>query len=119
MKSSKKTYYIVSGNINGNEQEPILAKSPKEADIGIAGTVLGALGKMGYVKPDGELKDSICVELYGTSDTGSYHSSPWTASDFDEIAVQEDASRHVSMIALRHRRSCRTFAEWKVTKISR
>ena len=116
-KNKAKSYFIVSGNINGNEQEPLLRTSAAHADVAITGTVLGVLGKMGYVKPDGKLKDSIIVEMTVASKKGSYCHDPYKATDFAEILDQSNRDEHVTTITLRHRRSCHTFAEWTVTKV--
>ena len=116
-KSKAKSYFIVSGNINGNEQEPLLRMKASDADVAITGTVLGALGEMGYVKPDGNFKDSIIVEMTVASKKGSYCHGPWKATGFSEIIDQSNLDEHVTTITLRHHRSCHTFAEWTVTKV--
>ena len=112
-----RTYFIVSGNVNGSEREPLLRTSAARADVAITGTVLGALGKMGYVKADGRFKDSVIVEMTMASKKGSYCHGPWKATDFAEIIDRSNRDEHVTGITLRHRRSCHAFAEWIVTKV--
>ncbi|MBR2305807.1 MAG: hypothetical protein IKA48_01100 [Fibrobacter sp.] len=116
-KNQAKSYFIVSGNINGNQQEPLLHMKAADADVAIIGTVLGALGEMGYVKPDGNFKDCIIVEMTVASKKGSHCHGPWKATDFAEIIDQCDLDEHVTTITLRNRRSRHTFAEWTVTKV--
>lgn len=116
-KNKAKSYFIVSGNINGNQQEPLLRMSAAQAVVAITGTVLGALGEMGYVKPDCTFKDCIIVEVSVASKNGSYCHGPWKATDFSEIIEQSNRDEHVTTITLRHRRSCHTFAEWTVSKV--
>jgi hypothetical protein len=116
-KSLTKSYFIVSGNINGNEQEPLLRMSAAHADVAITGTVLGALGEMGYVKPDGKFKDCIIVEMTVASKKGSYCHTPYKATDFAEILDQSNRDEHVTTITLRNRRSYHTFAEWTMNKV--
>ena len=113
-KNKAKSYFIVSGNINGNEKEPLLRTSAAQADVAIAGTVLGALGKMRYAKPDGKLKDCIVVEVTVASKNGSRCHTPHDATGFAEIV---GPGEHVTTITLRNRRSYHTFAEWTVTKV--
>ena len=112
-----KSYFIVSGNVNGNEREPLLRTSAARADVAITGTVLGALGEMDYVKEDGSIKDCIVVEMTVASKKGSCCHGPWKATDFAEIIDQSNRDEHVTNITLRHRRSSRKFAEWTVTKV--
>lgn len=116
-KNKAKSYFIVSGNINGSQQEPLLHMKATDADVAIIGTVLGALGEMGYVKPDGTFKDCIIVEMTVASEKGSHCRTPYRATDFAEIIGQCDLDEHVTTITLRHRRSCHAFAEWTVTKV--
>lgn len=117
-KTKTKSYFIVSGNINGNQQEPLLLMKAADADIAITGTVLGALGEMGYVEPDGKLKDCIIVDVTVASRKGSRCHTPYEAAGFSRIAEQSSPGEHVTTITLRHRRSCHTFAEWTVAKVS-
>lgn len=116
-KNKAKSYFIVSGNINGNQREPLLRTSATEADVAITGTVLGVLGEKGYVKPDGLFKDCIIVEMTVASKKGSYCLTPYKATGFAEIIDQSNRDEHVTTITLRHRRSCHTFAEWTVSKV--
>ena len=116
-KNKAKSYFIVSGNINGNQQEPLLRTSAAHADTAIAGTVLGALGEMGYAEPDGRFKDCIIVEMTVASKKGSHCHTPYRATDFAEIIDQSNRDEHVTTITLRNRRSRHTFAEWTVTKV--
>lgn len=117
-KNKAKSYFIVSGNINGSEQEPLLRTSAAQADVAITGTVLGAIGEMGYVKSNGKFKDYLVVEMTMASKKGSYCHGPWKSTDFAEILDQSNLDEHVTTITLRHRRSCHTFAEWTVTKVT-
>lgn len=117
-KTKTKTYFIVSGNINGNQQEPLLLMKAADADIAITGTVLGALGEMGYVEPDGKLKDCIIVEVTVASRKGSRCCIPHEADGFAGIIEQSSPGGHVTTVTLRHRRSCHSFAEWTVAKVS-
>jgi hypothetical protein len=116
-KNKAKSYFIVSGNINGNEQEPLLRTSAAQADVAITGTVLGAIGEMGYVKSDGKFKDCIIVEITVASKKGSHCHTPYKATGFAEIIDQSNRYEHVTTITLRNRSSCHTFAEWTVTKV--
>ncbi len=116
-KNKAKSYFIVSGNINGNQQEPLLRMKAVDADVAIIGTVLGALGEMGYVKPDGKFKDCIIVEMTVASKKGSHCHTPYRATDFAEIIDQCDLVEHVTTITLRNCRSRHTFAEWTVTEV--
>lgn len=116
-KNKAKSYFIVSGNISGNEQEPLLRMKAADADVAIIGTVLGALGEMGYVKPDGKFKDCLVVEVTMASKNGSRCHTPYKATGFAEIIDQCDLDEHVTTITLRNRRSCHTFAEWTVTEV--
>ena len=116
-KSKAKSYFIVSGNINGNEQEPLLRMKAADADVAITGTVLGALGEMCYVKPDGKLKDCIIVEVTVASSKGSRCCTPHEAAGFAGIVGQCSPGEHVATITLRNRRSRHTFAEWTVTRV--
>lgn len=116
-KNKAKSYFIVSGNINGNQQEPLLRTSAAQADMAITGTVLGVLGEKGYVKPDGTFKDCIIVEVAVASRKVSRCHTPHEAASFTEIIGQSSPDEHVTMITLRNRRSYHTFAEWTVTKV--
>ena len=116
-KTKAKTYFIVSGNIAGNQQEPLLRMKAADADIAIAGTVLGVLGEKGYVKPDGKLKDYIIVEVTVASRKGSRCYTPHEAAGFAGIVEQSSPGEHVTTITLRNRRSYHTFAEWTVAKV--
>lgn len=113
-KTKTKSYFIVSGNINGNQREPLLRTSAAQADVAITGTVLGVLGEKGYVKPDGTFKDCIIVEVAVASRKVSRCHTPHEAASFAEII---GLGEHVTTITLRNRRSYHTFAEWTVTKV--
>lgn len=114
-KTKAKSYFVVSGNINGNQREPLLRTSAAQADVAITGTVLGALGELGYVEPDGKLKDGIIVEVAVASRKGSHCHTPYRAADFAGIVGQGE---HVTTITLRNHRFVKNFAEWTVTKVS-
>ena len=116
-KTKTRTYFVVSGNINGNQREPLLLRKAAQADIAITGTVLGALGELGYVKPYGNLEDCIIVEVTVASRKGSRCYTPHDAAGFAGVAEQSDPGEHITTITLRHRRSCHTFAEWTVAKV--
>lgn len=117
-KTKAKSYFIVSGNVDGNQREPLLRTSAAQADVAITGTVLGALGELGYVEPDGKLKDCIIVKVAVASRKGSRCHTPYRATDFAGIIDQSNRGEHVTTITLRHRRFVKNFAEWTVTKVS-
>ena len=116
-RKNPKTLYVVSGNVNGSELEPLLRKRAARADVAIAGTVLGVLGKMGYVKEDGRFKDCIVVEMTVASRKGSCRHAPYRVIDFAEIIDRGKPDEHVTTVTLRNRRSRHAFAEWVVTKV--
>lgn len=116
-KNKAKSHFIVSGNINGNQQEPLLRMKAADADVAITGTVLGALGELCYVKPDGKFKDCIVVKVTVASKKGSRCHTPYKAADFAEIVGQCSPGEHVTTITLRNRRFVKDFAEWTVTRV--
>lgn len=110
----KREYYVIAGNINGSEREPMLRDSVEEANTAIAGTVIGALGEMSCVSPSGVLGKTVHVEMTIVSPRGTHCRGPWRLSDFAGLEPDE----RIVSITLRNRRSCHTFAEWTVTKVT-
>lgn len=117
---TKKTFFIVSGNINGNEVKPRLCATREAADRAIVDSFLSVMRDRNYIKQDGGFKDSVMVRIYLGDKRGSSSLDPWLEKQayecLERLEKNKAADEHIDNVTFRHRRSCHIFAEWQVTE---
>ena len=117
---AKKQFFIVSGNINGNEVKPRLCATREAADKAIVDSFLSVMRDLDYIKQDGEFKDSVMVHIDLRDKRGSLGLEPWLEKQayecLERLEKNKAADEHIDCVTFRHRRSCHIFAEWQVTE---
>lgn len=117
---TKKTFFIVSGNINGNEVKPRLCATREAADNAIVDSFLSVMRDRNYIKQDGEFKDSVMVRICLCDNHSHFGLDPWLEKQaydcLKRLKKNKAANEHIDCVTFRHRRSCHIFAEWQVTE---
>lgn len=117
---AKKQFFIVSGNINGNEVNPRLCATREAADQAIVDSFLSVMRDRNYIKQDGEFKDSVMVRIVICDNRRHFGLDPWLEKQAYEylkrLKKNKAADEHIEGVTFRHRRSCHIFAEWQVTE---
>ena len=117
---TKKTFFIVSGNINGNEVKPRLCATREAADKAIVESFLSVMRDRNYINQEGKFKDSVMVSIYLGDKGGSSGLDPWLEKQayecLERLEKNKAADEHIECVTFRHRRSCHIFAEWQVTE---
>lgn len=117
---AKKTFFIVSGNINGNEAKPRLCATREAADKAIVDSFLSVMRDRNYIKQDGEFKDSVMVRIDLRDKRSSFGLDPWLEKQayecLERLEKNKADNEHIEAVTFRHRRSCHIFAEWQVTE---
>ena len=117
---AKKKFFIVSGNLNGNEVKPRLCATREAADKAIVDSFLSVMREHNYIQQDGEFKDAVMVRIDLRDNRGSFGLDPWMEKQayecLERLEKNKAANEHIEGVTFRHRRSCHIFAEWQVTE---
>ena len=116
MKTNAKNFYVVSGNINGSEDDAFVSKSVSGADTAIIGKVIASLLEMGFVNSDGNFAKVEATVYLQNKKGGNTCSTVYSVNDFGEVKESISGGTHIACITLRRLSSTHTFAEWKVSK---
>ena len=119
---AKRTFYIVSGNINGSEVKPRLCATREDADHALADSFLSSMRELDYIKSDGGFKDSVMVHIDLRGDSGCVGLGPWQETQvyehLERLGKENPENEHFDGVRLRHRHSRQSFAEWQVTEVT-
>lgn len=111
-----RTFFVVSGNINGNEDEALIGATRAQADTLVCGRVLGALGEMGFVNADGGFSRVAATLYFDGGPNGPSALTVHSAGTLSKAIAELDGDRHVFCATLRRLNAKERFAEWKVSE---